>query len=71
VNAIELSEVTKKYRVGVGRARIREMVPPPLDSAIQRAFPRWWDRDTFNAVEDVTLSVPAGSAIGIVGHNGA
>jgi ABC-type polysaccharide/polyol phosphate transport system ATPase subunit len=71
LNAIELSEVTKTYRVGVGRARVREMVPSPFDSAIRRVLPRWWARDTFDALKDVSLRVPAGSAIGIVGHNGA
>jgi ABC-type polysaccharide/polyol phosphate transport system ATPase subunit len=71
VDIIVTEEVTKTYRVGVGRARVREMVPPPVDRAFRRVFPRWWDRDTFNALEDVTLSVEAGSSVGIVGHNGA
>lgn len=71
MNATELRQVTKTYRTGVGRARVREMTPPPLDSALRRSFAKWWARDTFNAVEDVTCSVPAGSAIGIIGHNGA
>lgn len=63
--------LTKTYRVGVGRARVREMVPPPFDRALGRLFPRWWARETFNALEDVTLSVQDGSSVGIVGHNGA
>jgi ABC-type polysaccharide/polyol phosphate transport system ATPase subunit len=71
MNAIELTSVTKRYRVGVGRARVREMIPPPVDLALQRAFPRWWWRDTFDALAGINLNVPAGSAIGIVGHNGA
>jgi ABC-type polysaccharide/polyol phosphate transport system ATPase subunit len=71
MNAIELTSVTKRYRVGVGRARVREMIPAPIDSAFQRVFPRWWARDTFDALQDVSLRVPAGSAVGIVGHNGA
>jgi ABC-type polysaccharide/polyol phosphate transport system ATPase subunit len=71
MDAITLNSVTKTYRIGVGRARVREMLPPPIDDAVRRVFPRWWARDTFNALEDVSLSVPAGSSVGIVGHNGA
>jgi ABC-type polysaccharide/polyol phosphate transport system ATPase subunit len=47
------------------------MIPPPFDRATQRLFPGWWTKDTFNALEDVTLSIEAGRSIGIVGHNGA
>jgi ABC-type polysaccharide/polyol phosphate transport system ATPase subunit len=71
VDIIVTEGVTKTYRVGVGRARVREMIPPPIDRAFRRVLRRWWDRDTFNALEDVTLSVGAGSSLGIVGHNGA
>jgi ABC-type polysaccharide/polyol phosphate transport system ATPase subunit len=68
---IEVRGVTKTYRVGVGRARVREMVPPPIDRAVRRLVPRWWSRDTFNALEGVSLTVEGGSSIGLVGHNGA
>jgi ABC-type polysaccharide/polyol phosphate transport system ATPase subunit len=71
VNVIVTEDVTKTYRTGVGRARIREMVPPPFDRAFRRVFRKWWDRDTFNALEGVSLSVEEGSSVGIVGHNGA
>lgn len=71
MDIINLRSVTKTYRIGIGRARLREMVPPPADTLLERLFPNWWWRDTFNALEDVTLSIPAGSAVGIVGHNGA
>jgi homopolymeric O-antigen transport system ATP-binding protein len=71
VDAITLRNVTKNYRIKVGRARVREMVPPPLDEVPKRLFPRWWMQDTFNALEDVSISIPAGSSVGIVGHNGA
>jgi ABC-type polysaccharide/polyol phosphate transport system ATPase subunit len=50
---------------------VREMAPWPLDRALKRLFPTWWARDTFNALEDVSLAIPAGSSVGIVGHNGA
>lgn len=71
MDAIAVRAVTKTYRVGVGRARVREMLPWPVDKAAQGLFPRWWVRNTFNALEDVTLSISAGSSVGIVGHNGA
>lgn len=71
MDAIVVDRVTKTYRIGVGRARIREMLPWPLDWAIRRVFPRWWIRDTFNALENVSFSIPAGNALGLIGHNGA
>lgn len=71
MNLIVTEDVTKTYRVGVGRARVREMVPPPIDRAFRRVFRKWWERDTFNALESVSLSVEEGSSVGIVGHNGA
>lgn len=71
MDAIAINGVTKTYRLGVGRARLREMTPWPLDRALRGLFPNWWARDTFNALEDVSMTLPAGSSVGIVGHNGA
>ncbi len=71
MDAVKLDSLTKTYRIGVGRARVREMLPPPMDRVVARAFPRWWTRDTFDALHDVSLAIPAGSSVGIVGHNGA
>lgn len=71
MDAVVVRGVTKTYRLGVGRARVREMTPWPLDRALRRLAPRWWGRDTFNALEDVSVSIPAGSSVGLVGHNGA
>jgi ABC-type polysaccharide/polyol phosphate transport system ATPase subunit len=68
---IRLDNVTKTYRSGIGRARIREMTPPPFDRWLARAFPKWWLRGTFNALEGVSLSVERGSSVGLIGHNGA
>jgi len=69
--AIVLEHMTKRYRIGIGRARVREMIPPPFDRAVARAFPDWWTKDTFNALDDLTLTIPKGAALGVVGHNGA
>ena len=71
MNALEIQDITKTYRIGVGRARIREAMPWPLDAAFARLFPRWWSKNTFNALEDVSISIPKGASVGIVGHNGA
>jgi ABC-type polysaccharide/polyol phosphate transport system ATPase subunit len=71
VNIVEANNVTKNYRVGVGRARMREMVPPPFDRGLAKVFNKWWYKDTFNALEDISLSFPAGSSVGLIGHNGA
>jgi ABC-type polysaccharide/polyol phosphate transport system ATPase subunit len=69
--AITVTEVTKTYRMGIGRARVREMVPPPIDVGLRATFPKWWKKDTFDAVHEVSLVVPGGTSFGIVGHNGA
>jgi ABC-type polysaccharide/polyol phosphate transport system ATPase subunit len=68
---ISIEHVTKTYRIGVGRARIREMLPAPIDSAAASLAPNWWTRDTFNALEDVSFSIDEGSSVALVGHNGA
>jgi lipopolysaccharide transport system ATP-binding protein len=71
MDAITVRDLTKTYRVGVGRARVREMLPWPFDAATRRMFPRWWNRHTFNALEDVSFVAPVGESVSIVGHNGA
>ena len=71
MDAVVINGLTKTYRIGVGRARGREMLPPPFDAGVRRLFPTWWDRNTFNALEEVSFSVPTGSSVAIVGHNGA
>lgn len=71
MEVIVVRDVTKTYRLKVGRARVREMLPFPFDAALRRAFSRWWRRDTFDALDGVSLAVPAGASLGVVGHNGA
>jgi ABC-type polysaccharide/polyol phosphate transport system ATPase subunit len=71
MDAIVTEHLTKTYRVGIGRARVREMMPPPVDHAVERLFPNWWNRDTFNALQDLSIAIESGTSVGIVGHNGA
>jgi lipopolysaccharide transport system ATP-binding protein len=68
---IVAQDITKTYRAGIGRARVREMLPSPLDRVVSKLFPTWWARDTFNALQDVSLSIRKGTSVGLVGHNGA
>jgi lipopolysaccharide transport system ATP-binding protein len=68
---IEVEDVRKTYRVGLGRARVREMVPPPFDRVVERIAPRWWTKNTFDALSEVSMEVSRGSSVGLVGHNGA
>jgi ABC-type polysaccharide/polyol phosphate transport system ATPase subunit len=70
-HALDCEHVTKTYRIGVGRARVREMLPFPFDRVMARTFPRWWAKDTFDALRDVSVRVSFGDSVGIVGHNGA
>jgi lipopolysaccharide transport system ATP-binding protein len=71
VDILVAESVSKRYRVGVGRARIREMVPPPFDRGLAKVFNKWWYKSTFNALEDVSITVSSGTSVGLVGHNGA
>jgi ABC-type polysaccharide/polyol phosphate transport system ATPase subunit len=70
-SVVSLEGVSKTFRMGVGRARIREMLPWPLDSAAAGLLPKWWARDTFTALDDVSFEVSRSSAVGLIGHNGA
>lgn len=70
-DAIVVHQLTKTFRAGVGRARVREMLPPPTDRAIARVFPSWWAKNTFKALDSVSFSIPRGESLGLVGHNGA
>jgi ABC-type polysaccharide/polyol phosphate transport system ATPase subunit len=69
--AIIADRVTKTYRIGVGRARVREMMPFPLDKSISKLFPKWWNRHTFDALDNVSFELSSGEALGLIGHNGA
>src|SRR5687768_1182420 len=69
--AVVTERVTKTFRIGVGRARVREMLPWPANRGVASLFPKWWAKDTIHALVDVSLSVDVGTSVGIVGHNGS
>jgi ABC-type polysaccharide/polyol phosphate transport system ATPase subunit len=71
MSVIEIENITKRYRVGLGRGRGRELTPPPFDRMFARLFPAWWEKDSFNALDGVSLTIDSGENVGIVGHNGA
>ena len=70
VATIAAADVVKTYRVGVGHARVHEMVPAPFDVALARTLPDWWRRDTFSALDGVSFEIEKGTAAGLIGHNG-
>lgn len=58
-----LDRVTKAYPLGAERVRLRALLPGPRGE-VTRAR-------TFNALEDLSLEVRAGDAVGLIGDNGA
>jgi ABC-type polysaccharide/polyol phosphate transport system ATPase subunit len=70
-SVISTEGISKVFRLGVGRSRVREMLPWPFDRAAGKLFPKWWARNTFTALDDVSFDVPRSSAVGLIGHNGA
>lgn len=70
-NAVVVEDVRKVYRSGVGSARIREMIPSPFDRGVARVFPKWWHKNTFEALSDVSVAIEKYGSLGIIGYNGA
>jgi ABC-type polysaccharide/polyol phosphate transport system ATPase subunit len=67
-NAIELRQVSKKYFLGehLGQGRtLRETISGFVTNRGQRRAEELW------SLRDVTLDIPEGAAVGLVGRNGA
>nr|HDM59261.1 ABC transporter ATP-binding protein [Bacillota bacterium] len=65
MNAIEFENVSEKYTLRRGHAASLKSVVLSLGRGMEGA------REDFWALKDLTLSVPSGSVMGIIGENGA
>jgi lipopolysaccharide transport system ATP-binding protein len=61
--AISFDNVGKTYRLGAGRAHLRQALPGPLG--------REPERDGFPALGGVSFEVQPGEQVGVIGRNGA
>jgi lipopolysaccharide transport system ATP-binding protein len=72
--AIELAGLGKRYRIrpdgGAGSRLLREELTRWARGLVRGAGARSAERDVW-AVRDVSLQVPAGQLLGLIGHNGS
>jgi ABC-type polysaccharide/polyol phosphate transport system ATPase subunit len=72
-NAIEIEGLSKRYRLGVSQGDLRETISEAVRRRGRRgaqSTPPLASRE-FEALRDVSLTVAAGEAIGLIGRNGA
>lgn len=76
--AVRIDDVSKKYRIGVARDRQPVRQPSRFGAALRGPLDRLRPKagsdegpDVLWAVRDVSLDIPCGQVIGIVGRNGA
>jgi ABC-2 type transport system ATP-binding protein/lipopolysaccharide transport system ATP-binding protein len=67
--SIEIMNLSKRYRLGLTHRDLRETLTHMFDSALGRADDG--SRKEFWALQDVSLSVDEGNAVGVIGRNGA
>jgi lipopolysaccharide transport system ATP-binding protein len=72
-NAIEIRGLTKRYRLGQqqGARMLSEAIAGATARVFGRDRERQAPRELFAALEDVSVDIPRGQALGIVGSNGA
>jgi ABC-type polysaccharide/polyol phosphate transport system ATPase subunit len=68
VNAIELANVSKVYRRYSGRRQFATLKSALLSGSLIRDLQ---PNETFPALTDVTVSVPEGRTLGVIGRNGS
>jgi lipopolysaccharide transport system ATP-binding protein len=63
--AIAITHLSKQFR------RQDPNRPHTLQEWLVQGMRRWRNQDTFWALHDVTLTIPPGRMVGLIGHNGA
>src|SRR5215471_3737422 len=69
--AIRMDHVYKKFRKGEMYGSLRDLVPALTGRMFKRQELSQHDKREFWAVQDLSLEVKRGEALGIIGHNGA
>ena len=68
MTAVELQSVTKRYRRYAGRRQFATLKSALIKGSLAGDLS---PAESFTAVNDVTLTVPSGSAYGVIGRNGS
>lgn len=68
--AIRLEHISKRFRLGENFTALRDLVPAMARRIIRRPGAQNDSRD-FWALNDISLEVRKGEALGVIGHNGA
>jgi ABC-type polysaccharide/polyol phosphate transport system ATPase subunit len=69
MNAIEVDQVSKSYRLGNQLTSLRQAIVSSAKSMVQRKSNE--DKQLFWALQNVSYSVAPGEVVGVIGHNGA
>lgn len=69
MNAIEVDQVSKSYRLGRQLTTLRSAIVTSAQSMFQKKTEQ--DKQLFWALKDVSYSVAHGEVVGVIGHNGA